>query len=183
MLAHRLLHATPFRVIFAADMRGKARGRWVEETIAIMLQSNKLAAEVFSAHRANACTDVTGFGLAGHLVEMCGSDARVVLDIERIPVVSGALELARQKIVSSLFEANKQHFESAISHFGAENHANFPLLFDPQTSGGLLAAVPKDQAESCIASLHASGYVHATAIGRVTAQESGLGTISLVAEH
>ena len=168
--------------MFAADMRGRAKGRWVEETIETMLQSNKDAATIFSAHLANACTDVTGFGLVGHLVEMCGSSVTVELNLNHLPVLSGAVDLAEQRIVSSLFEANKQHFESAFAPQAQEKHAKFSLLFDPQTSGGLLAAVPEGQAQSCIEALISRGYESAAAIGRVSAEHQQNATISLIGE-
>ncbi|MGR8950696.1 MAG: selenide, water dikinase SelD [Gammaproteobacteria bacterium] len=168
--------------IFAADMRGKAKGRWVEETIETMLQSNKFAADIFCLHGAHACTDVTGFGLLGHLVEMCGSSSAVELNLASIPVLPGAIELSAKQIFSSLFAENKRHFGSSVGESAATSHKHFPLLFDPQTSGGLLAAIPAEGAARCIEQLTDAGYRQAAVIGRAVSFEPGLPTITLTAD-
>jgi len=63
---------------------------------------------------------------------------------------------------------------------GAQQHARYPLVFDPQTSGGLLASMPADRAQDCVAALHDLGYAHATIIGRVTAESDNLEAITLI---
>ena len=166
--------------LFAADMRYEAKGRWIEAAIEMMLQSNRDAAQILRQHDAHACTDVTGFGLLGHLLEMCGGDTHIELDIDNIPCLPGAVELARQKIFSSLFEANKKHFEPQLAIETGVNVAKQPLLFDPQTSGGLLAAVPAQQAEPCLSALWQAGYIHAMKIGWVGNTNSTSATITMV---
>jgi selenide,water dikinase len=109
---------------------------------------------------------VTGFGLIGHLGEMLAASlAGAELDPAAVPLYPGALALAQAGISSTLLPENlalasllRGEFEPALR----------TLLFDPQTSGGLLAGVPADRAEACVAALRAKGYVHTTIVGRVT---------------
>ena len=93
--------------IFAADIRGLAQGASVVTALKGMCQSNKDAALILRDHGATSCTDVTGFGLLGHLVEMAqASKARVELNLDKVPTITGALELVQQGIFSSLQPAN-----------------------------------------------------------------------------
>ena len=88
--------------LFAAEMRMRAKGRWIDGAIEAMRQSSRLAAVSLQRHRATACTDVTGFGLLGHLVEMTrASGVDVRLDLSAIPVLDGALETSRAGLLSS----------------------------------------------------------------------------------
>jgi selenide,water dikinase len=152
-------------VILAAGARGVASSRIVEEAIAAMVESAAPASSCLLAHRATACTDVTGFGLLGHLLEMLrasGTDA--VLDPEAIPVLEGALPLLRRGITSSLHADNV----AALAALGSAEqwHKISPLLIDPQTAGGLLAGVPANHAAACLLQLCELGY-RAALIGRV----------------
>jgi selenide,water dikinase len=156
-------------VLFAGAMRGKARGPWIEAALAGMRGSNRTAAAIFGAHRASACTDVSGFGLAGHLTEMVqasGVTASLVLDA--VPLYEGAAVLAALGIGSSLLPENLK-LGAAIAADGAER-SRFELLFDPQTAGGLLAGVPAERAGTCLAALRADGAAEAAEIGSVLAR-------------
>ena len=160
-------------VILAADGRGLAPAPIVEDAIATMVQSACPAAGCLLAHRATACTDVTGFGLLGHLLEMLrASDMDAVLDPEAIPALDGALSLLGRGITSSLHADNV----AALSALGADaasaTEANMALLIDPQTAGGLLAGVPVERAAGCVAELHELGY-RAAVIGFVTPAVGG----------
>jgi selenide,water dikinase len=130
-----------------------------------MVQSAASAAACLLEYRASACTDVTGFGLLGHLLEMLrasGMDA--VLDPEAIPALDGALPLLRSGVTSSLHADNIAALAALDS--AARLHQTAPLLIDPQTAGGLLAGVTADGAASCLAELRRCGY-RAALIGRV----------------
>ena len=144
-------------VILAAEMRGRAPARVVSAAIDTMLQSAEAASAIFGAHGTSACTDVTGFGLLGHLVEMLGaSGADARLDPTSIPALDGALDLLAEGFASSLHASNL----SALAAL-AEADPGSPLaalLLDPQTAGGLLAGVPADRAASCLDELLAAGY-------------------------
>ncbi len=154
--------------LFAAEMRMRAKGRWIDGAIAAMRQSSRLAALSLQRHGATACTDVTGFGLLGHVVEMTrASEVDVRLDLSAIPVLDGALETSRAGLLSSLHPHNVR-LRRAVDD--PEEHAGDPryrLLFDPQTAGGLLAGVPADRADACLADLVARGYAQAAIIGAV----------------
>lgn len=143
-------------------------GRAVEMAVATMLQSNAQAARCLRAHGAQACTDVTGFGLIGHLMEMTrasGVDASLVL--ADIPALPGAIDSLRQGHVSSLHVGNLKARTAVHQWETYTSDPCWPLLFDPQTSGGLLAGVPVDRAQSCVRALHALGYSRACIIGAV----------------
>ena len=155
-------------VLFAAHMRGKAAGGWMQAATASMLLSNAEGARVLAAHGAVACTDVTGFGLAGHLFELASaSQARVALDMGSLPLLPGAQELVAAKIFSSLQPANLRTRRAIANEGAALSHPAYPLIFDPQTAGGLLSAVPADRVEACLAALREAGYAHAADVGEV----------------
>ena len=167
--------------LFAADMRRKAKGSWVADAIQAMLQSNQLAAKCLQKHHAASCTDVTGFGLLGHLVEMTrasGVDAQV--NIEQLPLLEGARECVAAGIVSSLQEQNIR-LRRAIKNIElAASHADYPLLFDPQTAGGLLAGIPAEYVDDCLNELVRLGYQHACVVGEVRPQSEQASPIEII---
>ena len=136
-------------VLLAADMAGRAEGRDVAAALAVMEQPQHREAAVLG-RTAHAMTDVTGFGLAGHLAALAqasGLTAEVWCD--RVPVYAGARALSASGVASSLMSANR----ADASVTGGDDL----LLFDPQTAGGLLAAVAEDQAEPALVALAAQG--------------------------
>ena len=162
-------------VIFAAAMRGAARGRWIAEALTSMRTLSDKASMSLVAAGAHACTDVTGFGLAGHLAEMIratgrGDDVSVDLHLDALPILDGAEELFARGLASSLQPENlrARHLIDGMDRMAG--HAKLPLLFDPQTAGGLLAAVPAE----------ASGRIEGVVIGEVRARTAGRSFIHLV---
>jgi selenide, water dikinase len=167
--------------LLAADMRGKARGRWVMAAIAHMVTSNRRAAAILSRHGVHAATDVTGFGLLGHLVEMTkASGVDVTLLLDRIPILDGARETVADGVFSSLQPQNVRLRRAIRDLDRVSLLPPYPLLFDPQTAGGLLAAVPADRAEACLAALVAEGYARAALIGHVSQASDVLAPITLI---
>jgi selenide,water dikinase len=168
--------------LFAADMRLKAKGRWIDAAIQSMLVSNQSAGFCMHRHGATACTDVTGFGLLGHLVEMTRASGKSVeLDLNTLPVLDGALQMIETGIFSSLQEQNVR-LRRAIKEPGELTaHKHFPLLFDPQTSGGLLGAIPAENAGACLAELHQLGYPATVVIGTVIDDTESVESVSLIA--
>jgi selenide,water dikinase len=168
--------------LFAADMRLKARGRWIDAALQSMLLSNQAAGICLHKHGATACTDVTGFGLLGHLVEMTrASEKTVELDLDALPILDGALKMIETGIFSSLQEQNVRLRRAIKGADKLREHPHYPLLFDPQTSGGLLAAIPAENADACLTELKTLAYPVSVVIGRVTDETETLENITLKA--
>lgn len=166
--------------LFAAHARHAAKGRWIDAALQSMVQSNQAGAAILRAHGATACTDLTGFGLLGHLVEMTqpsGVDAE--LQLSMLPLLDGALDCVKAGIVSSLQPANVRLRRALRNADAFVADPRYPLLFDPQTAGGLLASVPAAQAAACVQALQAAGYAHTAIIGHITAQGEALEPVLL----
>ncbi|QIZ82655.1 selenide, water dikinase SelD [Thalassovita gelatinovora] len=147
--------------VLAAEMQGRADGRDVMNMLGIMGRSQACAAEIL--HEAHAMTDVTGFGLAGHLQAICkASGTGAVIMVDDLLFYDGAQNLAEAGIRSSLYDANLAH----APLIGAQG-AKGALLHDPQTAGGLLAAVAADRADGILNKLHEAS-VPAVRIGHLT---------------
>lgn len=159
--------------LLAADMRAKSHAVWQEAATAMMLRSNKSAVKCLMAQGVTACTDVSGFGLAGHLAEMLrASKLSASVDLNALPALRGALESMAAGIFSTLHPANQRNAETLLDCTDSHRaHGHFPLLFDPQTAGGLLASVPHDKAAACITALRAAGYNEAAIIGATRPRE------------
>ncbi|OIQ31667.1 MAG: selenide, water dikinase SelD [Alphaproteobacteria bacterium MedPE-SWcel] len=152
--------------ILAAEMSGQSRGRWVLGALDLMSQSQRKAAEILR-DEAHAMTDVTGFGLMGHLQGICAASALgAEIRFDAIPKMRGAPELAEAGIRSSLFAENASLVPGLVLS-GART-----LVVDPQTSGGLLAAVSPAQSEPLLNRLRNHGY-RAAEIGRLTGPVTG----------
>lgn len=166
--------------LFAADMRLKAKGQWIKDALASMVLSNYRGAQCLSDHGATACTDVTGFGLLGHLVEMTKpSGVDVELNLGAIPYLDGARETVAAGITSTLQPQNLR-LRRAISNIAEVGEdPRFPLIFDPQTAGGLLASVPQEKAEDCVGALRNLGYDRTAIIGTVLPEGNQLEPITV----
>ena len=166
--------------LFAAHARHAAKGRWIAAALQSMVQSNQQGAAILRTHGATACTDLTGFGLLGHLVEMTrpsGVDAE--LNMSTLPLLDGAVDCVKAGIVSSLQPANVRLRRALRNADEFVSDPRYPLLFDPQTAGGLLASVPAAQAAACVQALTAAGYAHTAIIGRITAQGEAIEPVLL----
>jgi len=167
--------------LFAADMRHQAKGRWIQAAIASMVLPTRAAAQCLQRHGASACTDVTGFGLLGHLVEMTrASGVDAAIDLDALPLLAGALETIRAGVFSSLQPQNVRLRRAIRDLEAAADHPVYPLLFDPQTSGGLLASIPARAAEGCVEELKGLGYVQTAIIGEVEPQREALEPVRLI---
>ena len=167
--------------LFAADMRHKAKGAWITAALDSMLQSNHEAAGCLFAHGATACTDVTGFGLLGHLVEMIKpSRVDVEIDLGAIPFLDGAEETVTAGVFSSLQPQNLRLRRAIQDVESASRDLRYPLIFDPQTSGGLLAGVPEQQADVCVRELLKLGYTRTAIIGKVLPEGDRLEPVRLL---
>ena len=140
-----------------------------DSSLEVMQQSQAALVELLAAHGCSACTDVTGFGLLGHLNEMLGASTGVgvQLQAEQVPALTGSLELLEAGVASTLAPSNA----AALASWPEQLGTRAQLLIDPQTCGPLLAAVPQPQAGPCLAAMKAAGFAQAALIGTVQRQE------------
>ncbi len=149
-----------------AENQGK--GRWLEGAIASMLQSNYPATVVFLQTGATACTAVGSLGLLGHLIPMVSqSSVAVTLNLDYLPVLDGAIEGFQQGNWSLFAEETPPSFPYLQNASSFSSHPAYPLLFEPQISGGLVAGIPKVQAIECLKLLQDLGYTQSAIIGEV----------------
>lgn len=154
--------------LFAAQMQNLAKGRWIDKAIESMLISNRSAAQILLDFGVTACTDITGFGLLGHLIEMLEfSGVSVELNLEAIPILTGAIETIKMGITSSLQPQNLKASCYISNLAEVSNLPQYQLLFDPQTSGGLLTSIDLEKAEECIGKLKEFGYLDSCIIGSI----------------
>jgi AhpD family alkylhydroperoxidase len=139
-----------------------------------MTALNKVAAELMLQFGAHGCTDVTGFGLIGHLAEMAaGSGADVEIVWDDLPLLPGVLELVGQGIIPGGVERNRESSAAAVTLGKGVGQVMLDVCMDPQTSGGLLIAVPQRKAGGLLKALHARGVAEAAVIGKVRGKGRG----------
>ncbi len=155
-------------IINTAIKGGLASDAIIEKVTKIMARLNKTAAEVMRSWRVHACTDVTGFGLLGHLCEMVvESGYGVSLFIDHIPVYPEAREYAMMGLVPAGTYNNRKFREAFVDFDAAIDPVMQDILFDAQTSGGLLIMVHPGDAPALVEKLHAEGVEDAAVIGEV----------------
>ena len=162
-------------LIGAAIKNGVAPADVIERGIAVMTRLNRHAAETFQNARVAACTDVTGFGLLGHAAEMAGS-SKVTLRISAsaVPLIDGTLELAEQDQFPAGSATNHEYAQGWTRVADGIPELTVRILTDAQTSGGLLAAVPAEEAPGILQTLHQGGDTTAAVIGEAIPRESGI---------
>jgi selenide,water dikinase len=145
------------------ELLGEAELRTVALEMAVL---NRAAAEVARRFAPHAMTDVTGFGLAGHAYEMASaSGCGLTLDLGAVPLYPRAREMAEQGVSTRCTRENRHHLEPHVRGFEALAPWQQVMLFDPQTSGGLLIAVAAAQGPALVDALHAAGVAHAAVVG------------------
>ncbi|MCF8106616.1 MAG: selenide, water dikinase SelD [Desulfohalobiaceae bacterium] len=171
--ADRLILTKPLGtgIVNTALKGGLAGKELVQRVTLLMAQLNRIAAEVMADFEVHACTDVTGFGLLGHLAEMVvDSGLGVELEAARIPLIPEALEFASMGIIPAGSYKNKEFRAAAIDIKAGVGQAVQDLLYDPQTSGGLLISLDAGEAEELLRALQARGLTDSAVIGRVVAE-------------
>ncbi|MBP2634776.1 MAG: selD [Firmicutes bacterium] len=159
--------------ILASAARADLFAQGVAAATAGMATLNAVAAKVAADFTIHACTDITGFGLCGHVYEMAaGSKVSVVIDSTALPLLPEALEAAAMGLVPGGAYANRKYL-TAVTFAETVPEPIRDISFDPQTSGGLLFAVPENQAGELVRELQAAGVVAAMRIGYVTNEGSG----------
>jgi selenide,water dikinase len=157
-------------VLFHADMRGLARGEWIDAAVDSMVRTNAAASRIAREVRASAATDVSGFGLAGHLGEMLrASKMSALVDLGTLALLPGVADLLRQGLRSTFHEENARARRALRVSPELSARPEVDVLFDPQTSGGLLFGVPAERALAAVASLREAGDTRAAVIGEVMA--------------
>ncbi len=139
-------------LVLSARRAGLAAGGEFAAAAASMERLNRRAAEKLAAFPVSACTDVTGFGLIGHACEMAGEDRTLIFDFDSLPRLPGALEHAAGFLATAAGQRNREYADS-MADVSAVSPAGQELLFDPQTSGGLLIGVPAAEAEALCAAI------------------------------
>jgi len=153
-------------VLFNAQLKGKlADPSAFDFCLETVTTLNRSAAEVFATFDVHAATDVTGFGLAGHGLEMAGSDTRLHLSLDTIPVMPQAYAMYAAGVTTSVNKHNRAQVEPHLRFSESADNSKREILFDPQTSGGLLVALPEAQAADALTKLHDVGLPHAVIVG------------------
>jgi len=151
----------------------------IEEAVAVMSMLNKGAAGIMKEYTIHSCTDVTGFGLAGHLLEMAkGSRKDILIHTEKVPLLKNALDFANMGLVPAGAHKNRKFFEPLTRIDPALDRAAVDLMFDPQTSGGLLISLDKNQARAFVEKMKTIGQ-EAWIIGEIK-DESITGFLQLI---
>jgi selenide,water dikinase len=159
-------------VLFNANLKHWVSKAALDECLAILTTLNKVSAETMSRYEIHAATDISGFGLAGHCLEMAkASQARLEIDTGRIPVMREAFEMYERGMSTGVNPLNRQMVEKYMRFDKKVPQWQQEIIFDPQTSGGLLVAVTESQAEALLQMLHHRGVDQAVVIGAVKALE------------
>jgi selenide,water dikinase len=158
-------------LLVSGRRQGRMTDAWLDDAIASMQALNRAASEVFVAHGVRGATDVTGFGLLGHAAEMArASRARFVIDSGALPALPGALEVAAVGVETGGAGHNRRAVADILERGLDVDPVREALAFDPQTSGGLLGAIPSELLDPLLQDLRAAG-VTPTVVGRVEAAE------------
>ena len=155
-------------ILLAAHMQASCRGEWMEELLKTMLLSNQPASTLLQHFDIAALTDVTGFGLAGHLLEMLkAAGLAAEMHIDAIPLLSGADEMLAQGIESTLAPANRDVEQSIRASEAIRGRAEYSAVFDPQTCGGLLLGVKADDLDAVLSMLRTQSGIEPAVVGEV----------------
>lgn len=165
-------------VLFNAVRSGRFPYKTLErEILPIIAALNRAALEAALNFPINACTDITGFGISGHALEMAGRDAGLTIHYDRLPFFEGALAMYGKGETTGSNQANRGLCQDRLKIKAGLSRSEEELLFDPQTSGGLLFSIPGEAAVAAVQALQAAGVSHAVNIGEV---DSGQGTLQVV---
>jgi selenide,water dikinase len=168
-------------VLLAAHMQARLEADWFDPLLAAMLRSNQPAADLLDQYDVQAATDVTGFGLAGHLLEMLrAAELAAELDLSAVPLLPGVAQLLSEGLESTLAPANRAAEEEIEVAESLRRRPEFAALFDPQTCGGLLLAVRPERAEELVRELNASGDEAAAMIATATKRAGEFARLRIV---
>jgi selenide,water dikinase len=155
-------------VLFNANIKKWVSDEAMKECIALLTTLNRKAAEVAAGFEVHAATDITGFGLSGHGYEMVkGSQVTMEFSMDRIPIMREGLEMYKKGVTTGVNKYNRELVAGAIRFEKDLPTWHEEIVYDPQTSGGLLVAVPETQGESLVKALRAAGVRWASLVGEV----------------
>jgi len=156
-------------IVMTALKRRKASRASVRAAVASMIALNRSASTIMRRFPVHACSDVTGFGLLGHAYEMAsGSGVTIAIDAAALPLLPGARRLAGAGTLTGGCRRNREYLTGRMAIDTSVGDALTEVALDPQTSGGLLIALPRDQAPQLVDALHAGGVEHAAIVGHAT---------------
>ena len=163
-------------VLFNAVRSGKIPFKTIEQNLLpILAELNGPAIQASLNFDLHACTDITGFGIAGHALEMAsGSKTQIIIQHAKLPFYPGALNMYRKGETTGSNKANRSMTKKHLDIRATLSSAEEEIIFDPQTSGGLLLSVPSSQVQDMLNTLHDSGVKHAVHIGEVIDGPPGL---------
>ena len=165
-------------IISSGIKKGLVSKTVIERSTAVMAALNDTALNVATSFTIHACTDITGFGLLGHLFEMSSaSGVDVILHIHSIPLIEGTVKLAEVNVIPGGSRANLEHVAAFLKTHPGISEIETLLLADAQTSGGLLLAMPENEGRACLSQLHNAGISDARIIGSV--RKPGRGEIEI----
>lgn len=145
------------------------------QAIELMATLNKYAAEAISTYDIHGCTDVTGFGLLGHALEMAqASKVTLTIEVQKVPIIAEVLDHAGMGLVPAGSYANRNYCASSVREIGSIDPILLDVIADAQTSGGLLLTLPADVASKALEDLHSAGVSSSAIIGVVTQQDKGI---------
>ncbi len=155
-------------VLMTAFKRDRLAPEYYDAAVATMTQLNARAAEVMLQFEVHAATDITGFGLVGHSSKMAdGSGVTIVFEESDLPLLPGALECCREGLIPGGGTRNRDFYSPRTKVSAEVSDEMIAIAFDPQTSGGLLIAVPDADAIKLVAALHRAGVADACIVGKV----------------
>lgn len=161
-------------VIFNANLKGWVSKAALDACIEILIALNKTAAEVLVDFTVHAATDITGFGLGGHAFEMASSSGvQSQIRIDDLPIMQEALEMYERGMSTGVNAANRELIADATRIERKLPFWHEEILFDPQTSGGLLVSIPENEAQVALEALQKAGVEHAKLIGQVLEMKDG----------
>lgn len=162
-------------VLFNANLKGWVSENAMTQCIDLLTTLNRNAAETAAEFTVHAATDITGFGLAGHGLEMAvGADVSLSIELARLPVMEEALAMYKRGMNTGVNPHNRRMVENRTRFDTDVPQWHREIVFDPQTSGGLLLALPEKEGAPLVSALKKAGVPHAVQIGRVMEKEDDI---------
>ena len=162
-------------VIFNANRAGKLPMEFLERMLPVAAELNRKALETALAYEIHGLTDITGFGFGGHALEMAVHSAvRMTVSFEALPFYDGAVEMYDRGVDTGSNRGNRRHCGERVEFGRRVRKQEEEMIFDPQTSGGLLISLPESRAESLVRDLHGAGVPWAALIGTVEEGTPGM---------